>query len=529
LTDRSGNSKTVDLSQAETLDDVIDAVNAAGLGIVAGANAAKNGIQLTDTTGASAGHLIVADADGSGTAAKLHLAVDADVASQNSGDLHLQIIAETTSLAKLNGGRGVTHGVITLYDSTGRRGTVDFARTSMKTVGDAVQAINQLGLRIEARINDTGDGILLEDTGGGAQTMSVTDDGSGAAADLGFNRTATKETIDGQAVQRLDGSMTYTIDVAPGTTLTDLRNKLNALKIGVTAKITQDSSVRPYHLALSSDRSGAAARLVVDASALGIGFQEISRGCDALLAMGSGSGGVGVGILLTSPDNIFKNAVPGLQLEVKQATSTPVAVAVNRSDSAIATNVKTLVDNYNKFRKKLVDDTKYDTTTDTRGVLGGDSAALRLDMDLSRFLSGRIFGAGSIHSLAELGVGFNADGTLQLDEEKLAQVCAAKPDAVKEFFTTEKTGFSARFKAITDQLGAEQHSAIAGRIQALEKNIKDNEAKIDFMTKRLAFQRDRLYNQFYQMEIAIGKIKNSMVAIQAIQPMAFYSSSKSSN
>jgi flagellar hook-associated protein 2 len=528
LTDRTGTHNTVDLSRAETLDDVVDAVNAAGLGIVAKANAAKNGLQLTDVTGATAGNLIVADTDGSGTAANLHLAVDAAVDSVNSGDLHLQTVGESTLLAKLNGGRGVVHDVVTFYDSAGRKGDVDFARTNMNTVGDAIQAINRLGLQIDARINDTGDGILLEDTAGGASLMRVADDGSGAAADLGLNRVAVRTTDDGRSVQTIDGSMTYVIDLAPGATLAELRNKITALKVGVTAKLTQDSSVRPYHLAISSDRTGAAARLVVDSSALGIGFQQISRASDALLVMGSASGN-GTGILLASPNNTFEDAVPGLQLEIKQASSAPVAVTVSRNDANIVVNVKTLVDNYNKFREKLVEDTKYDAATDTRGVLGGDSAALRLDTDLSRFLSGRIFGAGSIHTIAELGISINSDGALELDEDKLRQVCAAKPDAVKEFFTKEKTGFSARFQELTDRLGAEEHSAIAGRLQALEKNISDNEARIEFMTKRLDAQRERMLTQFYNMDIAIGKIKNSMVAIQSIDPMLFYNSSSNSN
>ncbi len=51
LTDRNGASATVDLSNAETLEDVIEAINAAPVQITARVNQARNGIELMDTSG----------------------------------------------------------------------------------------------------------------------------------------------------------------------------------------------------------------------------------------------------------------------------------------------------------------------------------------------------------------------------------------------------------------------------------------------------------------------------------------------
>ena len=63
LTDRSGATASVNLAGAETLDDVIDAINAASVGITAAYNSARNGLVLTDTTGATTSNLIVANGD----------------------------------------------------------------------------------------------------------------------------------------------------------------------------------------------------------------------------------------------------------------------------------------------------------------------------------------------------------------------------------------------------------------------------------------------------------------------------------
>ena len=70
LTDRSGATASVNLASAETLDDVIDAINAAAVGIEARLNSSKNGLELVDTTGSTTSNLIAADGDATDTASE---------------------------------------------------------------------------------------------------------------------------------------------------------------------------------------------------------------------------------------------------------------------------------------------------------------------------------------------------------------------------------------------------------------------------------------------------------------------------
>ncbi len=73
ITDRAGNSADVDLSGAETLEDVIDAINdTSGVQITAQVNQADNGIELVDTSGQTTSNLKVDNFDdGTTTADKL--------------------------------------------------------------------------------------------------------------------------------------------------------------------------------------------------------------------------------------------------------------------------------------------------------------------------------------------------------------------------------------------------------------------------------------------------------------------------
>src|SRR4029078_10057654 len=109
ITDRSGASASVDLSGANTLDEVIDAINSAGVGITADFNSTHTGLVLKDTTG-STGNLIVASGDATGTAAKLQLTVNAAQNQVDSGDLHRQVVSFETLLSAYNAAKGAYTG-----------------------------------------------------------------------------------------------------------------------------------------------------------------------------------------------------------------------------------------------------------------------------------------------------------------------------------------------------------------------------------------------------------------------------------
>ena len=193
LTDRSGATATVNLSGVQTLSGVIDAINQAGIGIKAQVNAAANGIQLVDTTGATTNNMIVANDSGDApqTATKLGIAVNGAVTTVNSGDMHLQVVSLNTQLSSLNGGAGVAQGTVNFTDSNGKTAALNVT-SSMQTVGDVINAINLLGLSFQASINTTGDGILLTDTGGGNGTLSVSKEFH-QASDLNLLQTASKQ------------------------------------------------------------------------------------------------------------------------------------------------------------------------------------------------------------------------------------------------------------------------------------------------------------------------------------------------
>ncbi len=527
ITDRTGASNSVDLSSAETLDDVFAAINSAGLGITASVNTARNGIVLTDTTGSTASPLIVANGDGTNTADKLQIAVNAAQTSVNSGSLDRQSINRSTLLSSLNGGKGVAKGSFLVYDSTGTAKSVNLSTTPITTVGGIIDAINGLNLQVTARINDTGDGIALVDTSGGAGRAEIRDVGTGhAAADLRIAGFAVDTVIDSVPAQLIDGAFTNHITIDADDTLEDLVEKINDQGANVTASIfSSGSGALPFRLTIRSDVSGKAGELLIDASQAGFTLQQIAAARDALLLFG-GSEGTGEGLLAASSNNKFDDLVSGLSITVNGASSDPVTVSVSTTDSKLVSTLQTFVDQYNKLKTKLDDLTFFNDVDNTTGVLFGSLEALRVENDLATLLSGRFFGVGSIQSLGELGLSLGDDGKLSLDTAKLQAKFAADPDAVEEFFTSETLGFAAKLDARIESIAGEENSLLISRSASLSQRIDDNRARIDFMTERLERQREFLLKQFNDLELAISKIQSNLDAISQIQyiPPVFSSS-----
>jgi flagellar hook-associated protein 2 len=218
ITNRSGVLSTVDLAGAETLAEIVEAINNDAVGVAAAINTARNGIVLSDTTGAAASNFIVANGDANNSATKLGIATSAASTSVDSGTLSRQQIGRATLLSSLNGGAGIDLGDFLITDSNGVTGAVDLNTfgNEATTVGDVIDRINALvNANVEARINENGDGILLIDNAAGNGQLKVKEVGSGTTAgDLRLLGDAVVANVGGFDRQVIDGTAQYSVDLS---------------------------------------------------------------------------------------------------------------------------------------------------------------------------------------------------------------------------------------------------------------------------------------------------------------------------
>ena len=212
ITDRNSISADIDLSTAETLDEVVDLINnAAGIDVTATINSSRNGILITDDTGQS-NQLVVASLDANNSAEALGIVVSDQVGSVNSGSLNLQTLSEATTLASL----GITPNDIRITDTNGSTTSINLNESGAEavTIGDVIDAINSTNAAVTASINSTGDGVLITDTAGGSQPLGISDVSGTLAEQLNLTRASTTVTINNVETQVIDGSTNFSVDLS---------------------------------------------------------------------------------------------------------------------------------------------------------------------------------------------------------------------------------------------------------------------------------------------------------------------------
>jgi flagellin-like hook-associated protein FlgL len=174
-------SATLDLSDADTLGDVVDRINSAGVGtLTAAINAAGDGIDLS----AGAGDSITVTNVGGGSAA-----TDLGILAVTSPGAGVPVAGASvgaalnglTPLASLNGGAGIDLSGLAITNGTVTT-NIDF--TGAVTVEDILNRINTSDADVKAKINSSGTGIDILNAVQGSQ-MRIAENGGTSAADLG--------------------------------------------------------------------------------------------------------------------------------------------------------------------------------------------------------------------------------------------------------------------------------------------------------------------------------------------------------
>ena len=519
--DRAGNASNLDLTGAESLDEVVAAINDAGTGVRAAVTDA--GLTLSDASGGT-GLLKIIDQEGT-LAADLGIVGEYGSNAVTGEPVARRSVGRATALESF--AAGPVAGGVTVTDSAGVSFTAELGAAA--TVGDVLDLFNtaadDANAGVRAELNDTGDGFRLVDTAGGAGELAVA---GGLAVDSLRLGGAVKDGV-------LSARDATIIEIGEDDTLEDLAAKLSAAGTGVSAQIVNDgTTLASSRLALTSDASGAARRFRIDDRGLtfadgrsSLGLRTSVRGEDALLAVGADAAG---GFLLADADGSFDGLPGGAGVTIKRATGEPVTVTVSRDDSGVTDALKNFVASYNNLADLAGDLTESNGETGERGVLAGNPTVGRIlrrtgSLLTRRFGPPRVPGAGGEEetvrprTLFDLGVREGKDGRISLNADRLADALAADPAAVADFFRDPDAGFAQAAQDAMDTLNDPFNGLIERETDALEARGEQIVGRVATLEARLLLKRDRLVRQFAAMESAIAGINSSQTALAALRPL----------
>lgn len=137
------------------------------------------------------------------------------------------------------------------------------------------------------------------------------------------------------------------------------------------------------------------------------------------------------------------------------------------------------------------------------------------DQQLNALITKAVTSDPAINSLSDIGISFNKDGTVSVDDTKLAAMLATNPDAVEALFnplrdashnSVTDPGISLTLQSIKTQATASSGAleALRSRLEKAAAQIAENRAKTE--TREDAY-RARLERQFGSMDARIGALR----------------------
>jgi flagellar hook-associated protein 2 len=396
------------------------------------------------------------------------------------------------------------------------------ANTQLSALGQISAALSALQSAM-ASISDGSAFTAHSVTSGDADVLSATATGNAVAGSYKIEVTQLASALKASSGAFADssaqvGTGTLTIAVGDQTmnlaiedgdgSLASIRDAINEASDNPGVSATIVNGTDGAHLVLSGTRTGAANGFTVSSDGGDGGLAALDY--DAAAGSGNGLSAITAasdaeytidGLAANSAGNSISTAIDGLTLNLVELGESTVTVA---SDTSKATSGLTnLVNTYNSFVGIYQNLTRYDVTTKTAGAMIGDATLNGINSTLSRIIGGKGNGA----TLSSIGISLQVDGTLKLDNDKLATALGDGGRQVGALFGGDN-GFSAQLGAqLTSWVG--DHGVLAGRTDSISQQLKDLGDQQSALDARMDSLTARYQAQFTALDTLMSKLNST--------------------
>ena len=320
-----------------------------------------------------------------------------------------------------------------------------------------------------------------------------------------------------------------TITLAAGSTLTQVRDAINAAEAGVQASVVKDGDQvrlfltgtetggnQAFKVSVSdldgstSDTSGLSV-LAFDPTASGPGqrLSLVRQATDAQFTLD--------GVALKARTNRIASVMEGTDLVLKKVTSSAVQIETSVDVSSLQAKVQKFIDAYNAVNTLLSQQTRYDESTKIAGPLQGDRSAVGMLSSLRGIVRETVTG-GTFSKLSDVGITLQRDGSLSLSASTFASA-ATDPSQLESLFsafgassTATDRGLAQRFRDLADKLvgtGGTVDTATA----AWTARKTANQSRQDALEQRLTAVEKRLLQQYTALDVQLARAQQSSAAL----------------
>jgi len=312
-----------------------------------------------------------------------------------------------------------------------------------------------------------------------------------------------------------DTDTDITID-GTNSTLTGLKSAINSSGAAVTASVVNvgTSAIPDYRLIVQSKNTGTENAVTITgtlaggADPLAGGGTIVQAAADALFSVN--------GLTTTRGSNTISDVLPGVTLSllkegdhdgVIESGDAAASVTVSADSAAIKSAITKFVDSYNAVNKVVNSQFALNPDTKRQGILAGD-AALRGMMSTLR---GEISKAGGIgvgfRFVSDIGIKFEKDGSLTIDDAKLSNALATNPAGVGNLFALVQDGLGKRIPNAVDDFVSSIDGSLTFRQKGIQADIDRIDKKVASEQRRVSALQERLTKQFSDLESIVSQLK----------------------
>ncbi len=300
-------------------------------------------------------------------------------------------------------------------------------------------------------------------------------------------------------------SFSVTLD-SSNDTLSGLADAINNASdnSGVSATVVNASN--GSYLLLSATQTGTANAVSMSAGSP-MSFSSVQDAADAT--------GTIAGLPFDSASNVVSGVLKGVTLTLASASpNTTQTLNVSANTKAATTAVQSFVSAYNSAIALITADTKYtpgsgsgaSATGGSAGPLQGDVSIQSLQQQLQAIVGGGVSG-GTFTSLSQLGLSFNDDGTIAVDNTKLNTALQQNSAAVQSLFSGSQ-GIGTRLDTLLGNY-AGASGVIDNKTSVLNDQIGTLTSQLSDLTARQTQLTAQYYAQFNAMDSVVAGYKNT--------------------
>lgn len=216
------------------------------------------------------------------------------------------------------------------------------------------------------------------------------------------------------------------------------------------------------------------------------------------------------GVALSSSTNTLDGTITGVRMVLAKVSSTPVDITIQADAGSQRKTLEEFVSAYNAVNAQLSADTSYDANSRKGGIFQGDFTALSVKRRLRETIS-QSSSASSVYSrFSDLGLDIRRDGNIVIDAAKLDRAMV-NPGEVAKLMSSigsgseESKGLSVRLKGLIDGL-LSRDGDLDAKNDALQDRLKRNRTDQDRLAARIEATRQRLLRLYQSLDTRVTQL-----------------------